>query len=91
MANFTKGAISVAITATQIVAGDSTRKGLIISNTSTSATLFVGPTSAITTANAIPVFPQGTFIMSGTDEQWAGDVWGISTTTIDVRFFEWGQ
>ena len=91
MANTSYNTVTVTATATQIIAGDSQRKGLIIHNNS-SATVYVGPDASITTANAIPILANNTLIMSGFQEAYRGPLYGIvATGTADVRYFDWGQ
>lgn len=90
MANTTYNTVTVTTNATLIVAATGKRKGLIIVNTDTSETLYVGPDANITTANAIPIQSQSTLIMAGFDEAWMSNVYGIvGTGTADVRFWAW--
>jgi len=92
MANTTYNSVTVAATATQVVGGSSARKGMLIVNHSETVTVFVGPDTSITTSNALPLLPLATMSLSGYAEAWKGPVYAIvSSGTLDLRFWEWGQ
>jgi hypothetical protein len=83
--------ISVADSATLIVAANSARKGLLIVNAATS-TVYLGPDANITTANGIPLLQNGSFNNAGLDAAFRGSVYGIvASGTADVRYWEWIQ
>ena len=88
--NYTYNTVTVATTATVIVAADSKRQGLIVTNES-SAKLFFGPDDSITTANATSLAAGGTLVMSNPAEMYRGVIYGIvAADTSDIRYFEWG-
>jgi hypothetical protein len=79
------GAVNVLVTATEIRAATAARKSLVIVNAG-SAYVYVGLDGSVTTANGIPLAPQG-----GSVEfvNYTGAVNGISASgTQSVRFME---
>lgn len=87
--NLTYGRATVGTSATLIVDANTSRHSLIITNTDTNYSLFIGPDTSITTSNAIEVPPGGSFFEdnSGT-KLYMGAFYGISSSTISVRFWE---
>lgn len=82
--------VTVGTSATQIVASNTDRKGLIVANTSGTATLYVGPNNSVSTTNGLPVGTNGSLTLSGLETAYRGDVFGISNAgNIDVRYWEW--
>ena len=81
--------ISVGATATLIVAANSKRQSLIITNDGT-VTLYVGPDSSVTATNGIQIEEDGNFTEdSGGSRVYQGDWYGIvSAGTGDCRFWE---
>lgn len=81
--------VTVGNTATLIVAANNNRKGLIVFNNG-SANLFIGPDTAVTTANSLPMIPLATFSQSGERDVYRGAIYGIvASSTNDVRYWEW--
>lgn len=91
MANTSYNTVTVSTTATQILGASSNRKGLLITNEG-NIKVFVGPDASITASNAVSIPPDGSLSLSGFDEAWRGDVYGIcASDTVDVRYWEWGR
>lgn len=83
-------AISVTTSATEIVASNNKRVGLLISNL-TNGEVFVGPTNDVTVSNGVLIAAKGNFGDSG-KFSWKGSVFGIvNAGTADVRFWEWDE
>jgi len=82
------GAVSVGVSATQIVAANTNRHSILIGNNS-SQTLFIGD-STVTTANGIPVSAGSSFLEdSGGLKLWGGAIYGIvSSSTADIHYWE---
>ena len=81
--------VTVAGTAILLVAANPNRKSVVISNTSTSTAIYIGPDTSITTANAIQIPASSSFTedSSGT-MMYLGNIYGISGGSIDVRYWE---
>ena len=81
--------ISVGATATLIVAANSKRQSLIITNDGT-VTLYVGPDSSVTATNGIQIEEDGNFTEdSGGSRVYQGDWYGITSSgTADARYWE---
>lgn len=80
--------VSVADTATQIVAANSARRNLTIVNHG-SNTVFIGPDTSITTSNAIPLYASSTRDQDVIPEGYKGAIYGIvAAGTEDVRYWE---
>lgn len=82
--------VTVGATATLIVAANANRHSVIITNTSTSVNLYIGPDSSVTTSNGILVSTSGgnlTEDNSGT-RIYTGPIYGIAGSSIDVRYWE---
>lgn len=91
MANTAYNTVTVTNSATLIVAANPSRKGLIITNES-NVTVFIGPDSSITSANAPSLPALGNITNSGLESGFRGSIYGIvASGTADVRFWEWGQ
>jgi len=83
-------AVSVTTDATEIVASNPQRVGLLVSN-ATNAEVFVGPTNAVTVDNGLVIAAKGNFGDSG-KFSWKGSMFGIvNDGTADVRFWEWDE
>lgn len=82
------GPITVADTATLIIAANTARKNLtIVSNSST--VVYYGPDASITTANALPLYGRSTRDQDKIPEGYLGDIYGIvAAGTAEVRFWE---
>ena len=82
------GAVSVADSATLIVAANTARHSLLIGNNS-AQTVFIGD-STVSIANGIPIPAAGTFLEdSGGTTLWGGDVYGVvASSTADVHYWE---
>lgn len=77
-------AVSVGTAATRIDQGTVNRKYIIIVNNG-SATVYVGSSDTVTTANGLPIAAGASLSMNlGPSLQ----LWGISTATQDVRVLE---
>ena len=80
--------VTVTTSATQIVAANNGRRGLIIVNASESD-IYYGPDASITTANALPLYANQTLNMDKVPEGYGGAIYGIvAAGTADVRFWE---
>lgn len=84
------GAVSVGNTATLIIPANVTRHSIVISNEDTALTVYFGPDTSITTANAPGIYPGGNFTEdSGATNTWKGPIYGIvSAGTASVRYWE---
>jgi len=83
--------ITVGITPTLIIAANCERKGVLIVNNG-SVTMYIGPDSSITSANALPIFPGGSLDDSGLLDSFRGSIYGIvASGTVDARYWEWIQ
>lgn len=81
--------VSVTTSATLIVGSNSRRQSLIITNTDTTNKLYIGSNSSVTTSNGIEIGTGGNFTEdSGGTRVYQGDIYGISTGTISVRYWE---
>lgn len=82
--------VSIGTSATLIIAANQNRKSIIIVNTDTTNKLYIGPDNNITTSNAIEIETTGGNLTedSGGTRMYLGDIWGISTGTISVRWWE---
>jgi hypothetical protein len=75
--------VTVAVTATVILAANTSRANLLIQNLG-GANLYIGNDSSVTTANGIEIPPNGTITLTVDD-----DIYGISASgNLDVRYFE---
>ena len=88
-----EGAASVTTSATLIVPANRNRTAVEIYNNHT-AEIFRGVTSALTTANGIPLDSKSSVVITGdgTEYQWfyRGDIYGIvASGTADVRYIEY--
>jgi hypothetical protein len=75
-------AISVAVGATLISAAQAGRRSIMIRNNDAAATLYLGPTSGVTTVNGMPLSPAQTVVFSDSTTAWYG---AASVGTIDTR------
>ena len=80
--------VTVGNTATLIVAANSARLSLVIQNNG-SATVYLGPSASVSASNGIPLLTGGSFQEdSGGARMYQGDIYGISATSSDVRYWE---
>lgn len=79
--NISWGAVVVGDAATQILASQATRTGLIIVNNSTN-TVFLGGSNTVTLANGLPLEAGASY----ENQDWVGAIWGISTADSNVRY-----
>jgi hypothetical protein len=84
------GAVSVGTNATLINASNPRRKGLMIFNNS-SSTLYIGMDANVTTSTGYPILQNVTFATDDLAGVWKGDIYGISSGTVDARFWEFGE
>lgn len=83
------GNISVADTATLIIAAEADRKVLSIANDEASATVYIGPDASVTTSNGLPLYAGQIQDNTKTHGLWAGPIYGIvASGTADVRYWE---
>ncbi len=81
--------ISVGTSATLLVAGNTGRQGLVIVNTSTTTSVFIGEDDSVTIANGIEIFAQGTLGFDRGFGLYKGPVFAIvAAATNDVRVWE---
>lgn len=82
------GAKTITTSATLIIDGNCMRKGFFLLNNSTK-TVFIGPDSSITTANAMPLLQYQHLSKDKVPEGWLGPIYGIvASGTSDVRYWE---
>lgn len=87
----TYGSITVATTATLILASNLERRGSILVNNS-NQTVYLGMDAAVTTSNGLPLAASSTMQNSGPNEVWKGAIYGVvAGTTANVRFWEFVQ
>lgn len=80
--------VTVATSATVILAANNGRRGVFIKNQGAN-NLYVGMDSGVTSGSGILLFPQDTWSMNG-DRCWKGAIYGIATSSSDdVRYWEW--
>lgn len=80
--------VTVTDTATEIVGANSSRRNLTIVNNG-SNTVFIGPDSSITTANAIPLYASSTRDSDVIPEGYKGAIYGIvESGSENVRYWE---
>jgi hypothetical protein len=72
--NVTFGQVSVGTSAVQLLAANAGRRAALITNTSSTATLYVGSTSGVTTATGHPIPPLQSFKIGFT-----GTIYGIAS------------
>jgi len=86
----TYNTVSVAATATVIMASNPERKGCIIFNTA-NQTVFLGMDASVTTSTGLPLPANSSLSNSGFGEAWKGAIYGIVVSnTADCRYWEWG-
>lgn len=83
------GAVTVGGTPVRIVSANPNRSSILIQNTDASVKLYIGPDSGITTSNGF-VVPEnyGSFFEDRSQYIYKGAIWGISSGSIDIRFWE---
>lgn len=82
------GTVTVTTSATLIVAANTQRRNLTVVNDG-SSTIYIGPDSSITTANAIPLYGRQGRNQDKIEEGYQGPVYGIiGSGTADVRYWE---
>lgn len=81
--------ISVTTAATLIVSANPRRQSIIITNTDTTNKLYIGPDLNITTSNCPEIGTSGNLTEdNGGSKVYCGAIYGISTGTIDTRYWE---
>ena len=73
------GQSSVTTGATEIVTAEASRGRLLLANTSTNVTVFVGQSTSVTTSNGYPLLP-----LTQTPLEYTGDLYGIVQTTTTI-------
>ena len=82
------GTYTVGTTANLVVSANANRVSLILFNVGAS-NAFIGSTSALTTANGIMLSTGSNFTEdSGGEKLYQGDVYIISTSSSDIRYWE---
>ena len=88
--NPTYGAVSVSTNPTVILASNPQRRGCLIVNNETSATIYLGFDTSLTTANGLPLAAGASLNNSDDSALWRGVIYGIvGSATADVRYWEW--
>jgi hypothetical protein len=83
------GAVTVGNTATLIVAANCARQELTLVNNSSSVDIFVGPDASVSVANGIPLYAsQRNDRWKGPGGSWLGAVYGICSSSADIRYWE---
>ncbi len=78
------GQSSVTTAYTQIVTAEPSRGKLLLANTSTDVTVFVGRSTSVTTQNGYPLMPQ-----THVQLEYTGDLYGIvQTTTVAIGWLK---
>lgn len=81
--------VTVTTSATKIVSVNPRRQSIIITNTDSSNKLYLGSDSNVTTSNGIEISAGGNLTEdNGGSKVYSGDIYGISTGTISVRYWE---
>jgi hypothetical protein len=84
----TYNTVTVGASATLIVGANPQRISLIIVNTGT-PTVYIGQDASVTTSNGIPLLTNGNLTEdSGGQKVYCGPIYGICSSTSDVRFWE---
>lgn len=74
---------------TVIIAGNTHRMAIIISNVSTTVTVFIGQDSTLTAANGVPIFPETDRVFDRGFGLFLGEIRGITSSgSADVRVWE---
>ena len=85
------GTKTIGSTATLIVDANTQRQQLILQNTSTSGTVWIGPDASITSSNAVALYEFQTRDDVKNFGYWLGPVYGITHAgkpNADVRYWE---
>lgn len=81
--------VSVTNTATLIIAANSARQELFITNAGISPDIFIGPDATVTATTGLPLFAGQTRERSRGFSIWLGPVYGITSSgTADIRVWE---
>lgn len=81
--------ISVTTAATLIVSQNPRRQSLIITNTDSTNKLYLGSNNNVTTSTGVEIGTGSNLTEdNGGSKIYCGDVYGISTGTISVRYWE---
>lgn len=88
MAAQTYNTVTVLTDAKVIIPANSDRVNAIISNASGAVILYIGPDASVTTANGIPIAVSTTANLNNFMESYKGNVYGITGSTADVRYWE---
>lgn len=82
--------VSVASTATLILAANPGRRMFVIYNNGAN-NVYIGPDANVTTSNGIPILPQASYTQNG-ERMWQGAIYGItSTSTSDTRYWDYNE
>lgn len=80
--------VTVANTATLILASNNNRRGSMVMNVS-SGTVYIGQNANVTTSNGFPLLQNASFSNSGQNAVWKGAIYGIvASGTSDCRYWE---
>jgi hypothetical protein len=82
-------AVSLTSSASLIVVANNQRKGILIVNNG-AGTAYFGMDVNVTTSNGLPITANGSLNLTGLYDAWRGNIYGISASTSDIRFWEWG-
>jgi hypothetical protein len=83
------GTETVTISAVKVLdanSGDRTRQ---ICNTDSSVTAYFGPDSSVTTANGMPLYPTQSLANEEILAGYKGDVYVITGSSADIRYFQY--
>lgn len=82
--------VTVASTATQILASNPGRRMFVIYNNGTNI-VYIAPDSNVTTTTGIPILQQSSFTQNGS-RMWMGAWFGITaSSTSDVRYMDYNE
>lgn len=84
------GTVTASATPTLAIQANTLRHSIVLSNESTTVTVYFGPDSSISSANAPSIAPGGNFCEdSGATNTWKGDIYVVTDSgTSDVRWWE---
>lgn len=85
----TNTAVTVTNTATLIIAANSARQELVMTNNSVTTDIFIGPDSSVTASTGLPLYANQTRERSRGFAIHLGDVYGITASgTADIRVWQ---
>lgn len=83
------GNVNVTTVAIQIVAANNARRGLVITNTSSSVDIYYGPDASVTTSTGLPLYANQTLTLDKVPEGYGGAIYGITASgTAAVRYWQ---